>query len=114
MLLPLMKVIFWMTTLIVRLRNPPFCSDRIRVLSWPSSVIRPLPSMMVSTFHVRSIWLSILIVTGSGPQSKVTTPPGATALRSAASVQDPGVPFPTTVPGFCVVLNGVTGLWQMF
>jgi hypothetical protein len=44
----------------------------------------------------------------------VTTPPGATALRSAASVHDPGVPFPTTVPGFCVVLNGVTGLWQMF
>src|SRR5580704_10458208 len=40
------------------------------------------------------------MVTGSGPQSKVTTPPAATAATTAAEVQLAGVPSPTTVVGF--------------
>ena len=39
------------------------------------------------------------IVTGSGPQSKVMTPPFATAATNASPVQLAGVPVPTTVVG---------------
>src|SRR5690242_17203192 len=42
---------------------------------------------------------SRVIVTGSGPQSNVTTPPFATASTTAAEVQLSGVPVPTTVVG---------------
>ena len=43
-----------------------------------------------------SACLSMTIVTGLGPQSKVMTPPFATAFRNAAAVQLAGVPWPTT------------------
>ena len=43
-----------------------------------------------------SACLSMTIVTGSGPQSKVIVPPFATAFRNAAAVQLAGVPWPTT------------------
>jgi hypothetical protein len=39
------------------------------------------------------------MVTKAGPQSKVTTPPRATAATKASLVQLAGVPFPTTVVG---------------
>ena len=39
------------------------------------------------------------MVTGSGPQSKVMTPPVATAATNASPVQLAGVPVPTTVVG---------------
>ncbi|BFU43101.1 hypothetical protein KRMM14A1004_13380 [Krasilnikovia sp. MM14-A1004] len=41
----------------------------------------------------------IVIVTGSGPQSNVITPPAATARTTAAEVQLAGVPVPTTRSG---------------
>ncbi|GAA3338174.1 hypothetical protein GCM10020358_17290 [Amorphoplanes nipponensis] len=41
----------------------------------------------------------MVIVTGAGPQSKVMTPPAATAATTAADVQLPGVPRPTTRSG---------------
>jgi hypothetical protein len=40
------------------------------------------------------------IVTGAQPQLNVMTPPFATAASSAANVQLPAVPSPTTVVGF--------------
>lgn len=40
------------------------------------------------------------MVTGSGPQSKVTAPPAATASTTAALVHVSGVPFPTTPERF--------------
>jgi hypothetical protein len=47
---------------------------------------------------MRAVALSV-IVTGSAPQSKVTTPPLATAATTASEVQLAGVPLPTTVVG---------------
>jgi hypothetical protein len=41
----------------------------------------------------------IVIVTGRGPQSKVTTPPAPTAVTTASEAQLSGVPFPMTVVG---------------
>ena len=48
---------------------------------------------------ILAVWSSV-IVTGSGPQSKVITPPAATASTKAWLVQLSGVPLPTTVVGF--------------
>jgi hypothetical protein len=41
----------------------------------------------------------IVMVTGSGPQEKVITPPAATAATTAFDVQLAGVPFPMTRVG---------------
>ncbi|GIJ29981.1 hypothetical protein Vqi01_51430 [Micromonospora qiuiae] len=41
-----------------------------------------------------------MMVTGSGPQSKVMIPPAATARTTAAEVQLAGVPVPTVRVGF--------------
>src|SRR4051812_41725389 len=41
----------------------------------------------------------MVIVTGAGPQSKVITPPAATAATTSADVQLSGVPLPTTRSG---------------
>ncbi|AGZ42202.1 hypothetical protein AFR_19650 [Actinoplanes friuliensis DSM 7358] len=43
-----------------------------------------------------------MIVTGAGPQSKVITPPAATALTTAAEVQLAAVPVPMTLSGLLV------------
>src|SRR4051794_19954215 len=40
------------------------------------------------------------MVTGSGPQEKVMTPPAATAATTAREVQLAGVPLPTTRVGW--------------
>ena len=42
---------------------------------------------------------SSVMVTGSGPQSNVMTPPCATAATNASPVQLAAVPVPTTVVG---------------
>jgi hypothetical protein len=47
----------------------------------------------------------MVIVTGSGPQENVITPPDATASTTACDVQLAGVPFPITWSGW-VVLTG--------
>jgi hypothetical protein len=44
----------------------------------------------------------MVIVTGAGPQSKVITPPAATAATTAADVQLAGVPRPMTRSGLRV------------
>src|SRR3982751_4837299 len=63
----------------------------------PSRVILRPPSMTVflvdGTFSVAVA----RIVTGSGPQLKVMTPPAVTAVWSALNVQLAAVPLPTTV-----------------
>ena len=70
---------------------------RIRRASWPSSVTRPPPSITTSGLSLNTFAVAaILIVTGFGPQSKVMTPPLATALTTAAEVQLAGVPLPIT------------------
>lgn len=63
---------------------------------------RPPPSSTVS--RVKTSWRWSGMVTGSGPQAKVRIPPppastAAATARSAASVQLPGVPSPTTAVG---------------
>ncbi len=74
---------------------------RMRCRPAPLSVTSPLPSMTISgplslkIFAVRSR----VMVTGSGPQSNVMTPPWATAWTKASPVQLAGVPVPTTVVG---------------
>jgi hypothetical protein len=70
---------------------------RIRSLPPPLRVTLPPPSstirwLVFTTFAVAVI----VIVTGFGPQLKVIMPPSATALTTAAEVQLPGVPRPTT------------------
>ena len=73
---------------------------RIRRAPWPSRVTFPPPSMTTSglLLNTRAV-AAILIVTGSGPQSNVITPPAATALTTACEVQLAGVPRPTTWSG---------------
>src|SRR6185369_8607022 len=56
----------------------------------PSSTI--CGPLLFTTFAVACI----VMVTGSGPQEKVMTPPAATAATTAADVQLPGVPLPMT------------------
>jgi hypothetical protein len=48
--------------------------------------------LVFRTFAVRGVRM----VTGAGPQSKVTWPPRATAPTTAADVQPAGVPLPIT------------------
>ena len=73
---------------------------RIRRASWPSSVTWPPPSITTSGLSLKTFAVAaIVIVTGFGPQSKVMTPPLATALTTAAEVQLAGVPLPITWSG---------------
>src|SRR3954451_6557214 len=69
----------------------------------PSRVILRPPSMTVflvdGTFSVAVT----RIVTGSGPQLKVMTPPAVTAVCSALKVQLAAVPVPTTAVGVAVL-----------
>src|SRR6185295_9787172 len=69
----------------------------MRVLPPPLRVTLPPPSITVST--LTSCCLVTVMVTGAAPQSKVTTPPFASAAASAASVQSEAEPLPTTVVG---------------
>ena len=51
----------------------------------------------------------ITIVTGSGPQLKVITPPAATAATTACDVQLAGVPLPITRSGCDVSAGAASG-----
>src|SRR6185503_1819886 len=67
----------------------------------PLSVTRPPPSIVISgpvSFLILA-GRSSVIVTGSGPQSNVMTPPAATAAITAGPVQLAAAPSPTTVRG---------------
>src|ERR1700678_1687293 len=65
----------------------------------------PPPSMTVSMFVGTAIVEEIAMV-AAPPQSNVTTPPAWTAVSSAASVQLPASPVPTTVVGVDVFERG--------
>ncbi|GAA4575534.1 hypothetical protein GCM10023193_74340 [Planotetraspora kaengkrachanensis] len=66
----------------------------------PLSVTSPPPSMTTRALELRTFAVALMaIVTGSGPQEKVITPPAATAATTAFDVQLPGVPVPTTRVG---------------
>src|SRR5690606_9496948 len=76
-----------------------------------------LPPPSMTTFSLRSLKTlavsSSVIVTGSWPQSKVTTPPLATAATKALDVQLAGVPLPTTVVGWETSSRAASsGTWQ--
>jgi hypothetical protein len=57
--------------------------------------MRPPPSMVVLAALTSSVCV-ILMLTGFAPQLNVTLPPPVSADASAARVQLPGVPSPTT------------------
>src|ERR1700749_808530 len=72
----------------------------------PLSVTLPCPSSTTSALVLRTLAVAcMVIVTGSGPQENVITPPDATAATTACDVQLAGVPFPITWSGW-VVLTG--------
>jgi hypothetical protein len=69
----------------------------------PSSVILRPPSMTVFLFDGTFSVAVTRIVTGSGPQLKVMTPPAVTAVCSALNVQLAAVPVPMTAVGLDVL-----------
>src|SRR3954469_23011582 len=73
----------------------------MRRLPPPLSVTRPPPSSTTSgPWSLRTLAVAFMVmVTGAGPQSKVITPPAATAATTAAAVQPAGVPLPMTRSG---------------
>src|SRR5690349_18513660 len=79
---------------------------RYRILRFPAplSVTLPPPSSTIfGPAALRTLAVAaIVIVTGSGPQENVITPPAATAATTAAEVQLPGVPSPITRVGLLV------------
>ena len=74
--------------------------DRIWVVPPPLSVTFPPPSSTTRWLVFATVAVAVMvIVTGSGPQLNVMTPPAATAATTAADVQLAGVPFPITWSG---------------
>src|SRR5262245_26066517 len=69
----------------------------------PSSVIFRPPSMTVFLLDGTFSVAVTRIVTGSGPQLKVMTPPAVTAVCSALNVQLAAVPVPITAVGLEVL-----------
>src|SRR5687768_17517887 len=53
------------------------------------------------------------IVCGAEPQSNVITPPCAAAVRSAPSLQLPGVPVPITAVGFETFASWIGGVHSL-
>src|SRR4051794_40706446 len=67
----------------------------------PLSVTSPPPSSTRDGFLFLTFAVAVIVmVTGAGPQLKVTTPPAATAATTAAEVQLAGVPVPMTRVGW--------------
>src|SRR4029077_8893238 len=67
----------------------------------PLSVTFPPPSSTTSELVLRTLAVAcIMIVTGVAPQSKVITPPLATAATTAPDVQLAAVPLPITWSGW--------------
>src|SRR6202046_5701808 len=93
------------------IRCGPACSQqpgqvsmsRIRVCPPPLSVTIPPPSMTIRSPCTMFAVCVIVIVTGSGPQLKVMTPPMATAWTTAAEVQLAAAPSPMTWSGWAVL-----------
>src|SRR5690348_2085089 len=78
----------------------------MRLAPPPLSVTFPSPSSTTSELVLRTLAVAcIMIVTGLAPQSKVITPPLATAATTAADVQPAAVPLPITWSG-CEVSTG--------
>src|ERR1700760_578153 len=72
----------------------------------PLGVALPCPPRTNPALVLRALGVAcMVIVTGSGPQENVITPPDATAATTACDVQLAGVPFPITWSGW-VVLTG--------
>src|SRR5580700_1384561 len=93
------------------IRCGPACSQqpgqvsmsRIQIAPPPLSVTMPPPSMTIRSPWTMFAVCVIVIVTGSGPQLKVMTPPMATAWTTAAEVQLAAVPSPMTWSGWAVL-----------
>src|SRR5690242_17064299 len=83
----------------------------MRVVPPPLSVTLPPPSITMSGPVSLKILAgrSSVIVTGSGPQSNVITPPAATAAMTASPVQLAAVPSPTTVRGLATSASAPAG-----
>ena len=79
---------------------------------WPAPLRVTLPPPSSTTtgevLTTLAVWV-ITIVTGSGPQSNVITPPAATAATTASEVQLAGVPVPMTRSGFAVLTGSASG-----
>lgn len=71
------------------------------MVSPPSSVMRPPPSMTMSGPVLLKTLAGLfnVMVCGALPQLNVMMPPAATAVMNASAVQDAGVPVPTTRVG---------------
>src|ERR1044072_8917934 len=75
----------------------------MRRLPPPLRVTRPPPSSTTFGLLLRTLAVAVMrMVTGAGPQSKVITPPAATADTTAADVQPAAVPLPMTLVGLLV------------
>src|SRR5580698_10528137 len=107
-----------MNLMFCTIRCGPDCSQqpgqvsmsRIRILPPPLRVTLPPPSMTMRSPRVMLAVCVIVIVTGSGPQLKVMTPPMATAWTTAAEVQLAAVPSPMTWSGWAVLTAWPAGL----
>src|ERR1700735_3529443 len=76
---------------------------RSRVSPPPLRVTFPPPSSTTWWLVLTTLAVAVIvIVTGLGPQSKVMTPPSATACTTAADVQPAGEPSPITCWGWLV------------
>ena len=76
----------------------------------PSSVIFPWPSRVVST-SVRKCFSEVSAIVAAPPQLKRMTPPFASALASAVSVQLAALPEPTVT--VVALVSAVKGVGQM-
>ena len=73
-----------------------------RMRRWPAplSITLPPPSSTTTGEVLTTLAVSVMtMVTGSGPQSNVITPPCATASTTACDVHVAGVPAPITTSG---------------
>src|SRR5580658_8919801 len=83
---------------------------RIRRLPPPLSVTSPPPSSTIWWLVFTTLAVCrMVMVTGSGPQLNVMTPPCATALTTAREVQLAGVPVPMTWLGWLVLTARAAG-----
>ena len=108
---PSLNVMFWMTSLgvawswqcdvVQTWAGSQVSRYRMRRAPPPLSVTFPPPSSTTSELVLRTLAVAcIMIVTGLAPQSKVITPPLATAATTAPDVQLAAVPLPITWSGW--------------
>src|SRR5262249_55010356 len=76
----------------------------MRLFPPPLSVILPPPSITIGPLLLKIFAVAVrTMVVGREPQSKVMTPPAATAATNAPEVQLAGVPVPPTVLGLAML-----------